>query len=86
MTRQFLALTGSDALLKPFYQLNYLAAAKECGLFELLLDAPKRFEQLAEVYCKDDKAREALDASGHTRRETSSGETDQIASEPVSAR
>jgi SAM-dependent methyltransferase len=59
---QLLALTGSNALLKPFYQLNYLVAAKECGLFELLLNAPKRFEQLAEVYCADDKAREALEA------------------------
>ena len=59
---QLLALIGSNALLKPFYQLNYLVAAKECGLFELLLDAPKGFEQLAEVYCTDDKAREALEA------------------------
>ena len=41
MNNQLLALTGSNALLKPFYQLNYLVAAKECGLFELLLDAPK---------------------------------------------
>jgi 4-hydroxy-2,2'-bipyrrole-5-carbaldehyde O-methyltransferase len=31
-------------------------------LFELLLDAPKGFEQLAEVYCSDNKAREALEA------------------------
>ena len=61
-SRQLLALTGSSALLKPFYQLNFLAGAKEGGLFELLLDAPKTFEQLAAVYCKDDKAREALQA------------------------
>ena len=59
---QLLALIGSNALLKPFYQLNYLVAAKECGLFELLPGAPKDFEQLAEVYCTDDKAREALKA------------------------
>lgn len=59
---QFLALTGSNALLKPFYQLNFLVAAKECGLFELLRDGPKGFAQLAEVDCKDDKAREALEA------------------------
>jgi 4-hydroxy-2,2'-bipyrrole-5-carbaldehyde O-methyltransferase len=59
---QLLALTGSSALLKPFYQLNYLAAAKDCGLFEQLVDAPKRFEQLADVYCTDDKGREALEA------------------------
>ena len=62
MNKQLLALTGSNALLKPFYQLNYLVAAKECSLFELLLDVPKGFEQLAEVYCTDDKAREALEA------------------------
>jgi len=62
MNHQLLTLTGSNALLKPFYQLNYLVAAKECGLFELLLAAPKGFEQLAEVYCTDDKAREALEA------------------------
>src|SRR5208283_4379588 len=59
---QLLAMAGSKALLKPFYQLNYLAAAKECGLFELLLDAPKDFEQLAELFCKGSKAREALEA------------------------
>ena len=59
---QLLALTASNALLKPFYQLNYLVAAKECGLFDLLLDAPKSSEQLAQVYCKDNKAREALEA------------------------
>lgn len=59
---QLLALTGSNALLRPFYQLNYLVAARECGLFELLQDAPKGFEQLAEVYCTNDKAREALEA------------------------
>jgi SAM-dependent methyltransferase len=59
---QLSALTSSNALLKPFYQLNYLAAAKECGLLDLLEDAPKTFEQLAEVYCRDEKAREALEA------------------------
>jgi 4-hydroxy-2,2'-bipyrrole-5-carbaldehyde O-methyltransferase len=59
---QLQALTGSNALLKPFYQLNYLVAAKECGLLELLLGAPKSFEQLAEIYCTEAKAREALEA------------------------
>lgn len=63
---QLSSLTGANALLKPFYQLNYLVAAKECGLFELLLDAPKSFQQLAEIYCADNKAhdknREALEA------------------------
>jgi 4-hydroxy-2,2'-bipyrrole-5-carbaldehyde O-methyltransferase len=58
------AMTGSNALLKPFYQLNYLVAAKECGLFELLLDTPKGFEQLAAIFCAEDEAktREALEA------------------------
>jgi 4-hydroxy-2,2'-bipyrrole-5-carbaldehyde O-methyltransferase len=59
---QLLAVTGSKALLKPFYQLNYLVAAKESGVLELLVDAPKGFEQLAKVYCRDDKGREALGA------------------------
>jgi len=62
MNHQLLALTGSTALLKPFYQLNYLVAAKECGLFDLLLGSPRNFEQLDEIYCKDAKAREALEA------------------------
>ena len=59
---QLSAFISSNALLKPFYRLNYLVAAKKCGLFELLLDAPKSFERLAEVYCRDEKAREALEA------------------------
>jgi SAM-dependent methyltransferase len=59
---QLLALTGSNALLKPFYQLNYLVAAKECGVLEVLRDAPKQFEELAKIYCTDDKTREALAA------------------------
>ncbi len=52
MNNQLLAFTGSSALLKPFYKLNYLVAAKECGLFELLFDVPKGFDHLAEVYCR----------------------------------
>ena len=62
MNDQLPALTGSTALLKPFYRLNYLAAAKECGLFELLLNASRSFEQIAEVYCTGNKTREALEA------------------------
>lgn len=46
MNRQLLALTGIDALLKPFYQLSYLVAAKKCGPFELLLDAPKSLNRV----------------------------------------
>lgn len=59
---QLSAFIGCSSLLKPFYQLNYLAAAKECGLFDLLLDAPKSLDHLAAIYCKDAKAREALEA------------------------
>jgi len=62
MNRQLLAVTGSTALLRPFYRLNYLVAAKECGLLDRLRNAPSSFEQLAEVYCTGDKAREALEA------------------------
>jgi hypothetical protein len=36
MNHQLLSLTGSNALLKPFYQLNYLVAAKECGFLLLI--------------------------------------------------
>jgi hypothetical protein len=57
---RLLALMGGNALLKHFYQLSYIVAAKDCGLFDLLSDAPKSFEQLAEIYCRKDKAREAL--------------------------
>ncbi len=62
MNNQLQALGGSSALLKHFYQLNYLVGAKECGLFDLLIDTPKSFDQLADVYCTNDKAREALEA------------------------
>ena len=57
---QFLAMAGSGALLKHFYQLNYLVAAKESGLFDLLFNGPRTFEQLAEAYCKEDRAQDAL--------------------------
>jgi len=59
---QLSAFTGSGALLKPFYKLVYLVAAKEGGLFELFSRGPVGFEQLAEGYCTNDKAREALEA------------------------
>jgi 2-polyprenyl-3-methyl-5-hydroxy-6-metoxy-1,4-benzoquinol methylase len=56
------AFLSVNALFKPFYKLTYLAAAKECGLFDLLCGEPVEFEQLAQTYCKDAKAREALEA------------------------
>ena len=62
---QLLALTNSAALLKPFYKLVYLAAARKGGLFDVLSGGPVRFEQLAETYCKNDRAQEALEAWLH---------------------
>ena len=59
---QLSAFMGSGALLKPFYKLVYLVAAKDAGLFELFSGGPVGFEQLAGAYCKDDRAREALEA------------------------
>jgi SAM-dependent methyltransferase len=53
---------AGSALLKPFYKLVYLVAASEAGLFELLRDVPVGFEQLAGIYCRDAKAREAFEA------------------------
>ncbi len=62
---QLLAFTNSAALLKPFYKLVYLAAARKGGLFDVLSGGPMRFEQLAETYCKNDRAQEALEAWLH---------------------
>ena len=59
---QLTAFLGSGALLKPFYNLVYLVAAQENGLFELLRVGPVGFEELAAAYCRDGKAREALEA------------------------
>jgi SAM-dependent methyltransferase len=62
--QQLSAFISSATLLKPFYKLVFLAAAKENGLLELLSVGPVRFEQLAETYSnfKNDKTREALEA------------------------
>jgi 4-hydroxy-2,2'-bipyrrole-5-carbaldehyde O-methyltransferase len=49
-------------LLKPFYKLSYLASAKTNGLFHLLSAKPVPFEQLAETYCADNGALDALEA------------------------
>jgi SAM-dependent methyltransferase len=62
---QFLAFTNSAALLKPFYKLVYLVAARKGGLFDVLSGGPARFEQLAKTYCKNDRAQEALEAWLH---------------------
>jgi SAM-dependent methyltransferase len=59
---QLSAFISSSTLLKPFYKLVFLAAAKENGLLDLLSSGPVKFEQLAETYCKNDRARQALEA------------------------
>ena len=59
---QLSALVSTNALFKPFYKLSYLAAAKNNGLFDLLSEQPLAFEKLAETYCKNLKACEALEA------------------------
>lgn len=59
---QLSAFMSINALFKPFYKLSYLAAAKNNGLFDLLSRQPLAFEKLAEIYCKNLKAQEALEA------------------------
>ena len=59
---QRLTTIRTNALFKPFYQLSFLAAAKQCGLMEALHDNPLSFDQLANTYCHDEKSREALQA------------------------
>lgn len=52
-------------LIRPFYKLGYLAAAKESGLLDLLCNQSVSFDRIAAACCKDDsdtKAREALNA------------------------
>ncbi len=60
--RQLLPAIRINAWYKPFYKVSYLAGAKQCGLLDLLSDASRTFDDLADVYCQDDKAREALRA------------------------
>lgn len=59
---QLAALMGINTLFKPFYKLTYLAAAKQSGLLDLLSGGSASFERLAALYCRDGKAREALQA------------------------
>lgn len=59
------ALIRVGLLLKPFYTVVYLAAAKNSGLLDLLSGQPVAFERIAAACCKDPsdaKAREALTA------------------------
>lgn len=59
---QLSAVMGVNALFKPFYKLSYLAAAKNNGLLDLLSEKPVQFEKLTETYCRNAKAREALES------------------------
>lgn len=59
---QLLPALRVNALYRPFYKLCYLAGAKDCGLLDALAERPATFDALADVYCEDAKAREALAA------------------------
>jgi SAM-dependent methyltransferase len=62
---QLHALIPAGLLLKPFYKVVYLAAAKESGVLDLLSGQPVAFDSIAAACCKDKydvKAREALAA------------------------
>lgn len=59
---QLSAFLSTGSLLKPFYKLVFLAAAKEGGFLDRMSAGPVEFEELAEGYCRDRKAREALEA------------------------
>ena len=59
---QLLPALRVNALYKPFYKLSYLVALKNCGLLDALLSNPMQFDEMAHVYCQDEKAREALSA------------------------
>jgi len=59
---QLSAFLSIGSLLKPFYKLVFLAAAKEGGFLDQLSDGPVQFERLAQDHCCDQKAREALEA------------------------
>jgi 4-hydroxy-2,2'-bipyrrole-5-carbaldehyde O-methyltransferase len=59
---QLSATLGVNALFKPFYKICYLVAAKNSGLLVRLSKNPVQFEKLAEIYCSNAKAREALEA------------------------
>jgi SAM-dependent methyltransferase len=59
---QFLPALEVNALYKPFYKLCYLVGAKNGGLFDALAKRSLTFNDLADIYCQDDKAREAMGA------------------------
>jgi SAM-dependent methyltransferase len=59
---QLLPALEVNALYKPFYKLCYLAGAKSCGVLDAIAESPLAFDTLADIYCQDDKAREAMGA------------------------
>ena len=61
-SKQLAAALGLKGLLRPFYRISYLVAAKDSGLLELLSRDLVRFETLAQTYCRDAKSRKALEA------------------------
>lgn len=60
--RQLVSALRVNALYKPFYKLCYLAGAKNCGLLDMLSKSPLTFDDLADIYCQDAKAHEAMRA------------------------
>ena len=59
---QFYLLLALLGRMKSFYKLCYMASAKTNGLFELLLENPVSFQQLAKYYCKTPETNDALEA------------------------
>lgn len=59
---QLLATLRVNALFKPFYKLSWLASAKTNGVLDILTNTRAPFDRLAATYCRDAKAREALEA------------------------
>ncbi len=59
---QFFLLLALLGRMKSFYKLCYMASAKTNGIFELLLEKPVSFQQLAKYYCKNPETNDALKA------------------------
>lgn len=58
--RQLLSAIRVNALYKPFYQICYLAGAKNGGLLDALANGALTFDDLAKENGQSEKAREAL--------------------------
>jgi 4-hydroxy-2,2'-bipyrrole-5-carbaldehyde O-methyltransferase len=56
------ALLAVGRLQRPFYRLNFLAAALEANLLQRLLSGPVRFEQLAQEFAPDPQQYDGLRA------------------------